>query len=200
MGIVQLTLVFGARLVVDHAAFRAVRSAAVVVDDDPRYYADAEDEPPLAGRHVTAQDLRHRLSRTGVGVDTGHIGAGETLDAPLSRRATIELAATLTLMPLSQRADASIGGAIGSEGLDLATVDAVRRTDVLFLASPDGSAEVDGYAEDDVMTVEVRYRYRCGVPVARTLVCPTGDKEIRARRSLPIHGMRIDYATWDWTS
>ena len=193
MGIVQLALLFGARLLVEHAAFRATRAAAVVLDDDPRYY-DGEPRLDVEGRGARASDIRHRLSRMGVGLSTGEIGPDEPLDGTLSRRATVELAAALVLLPLSQKAGLSVDSALGSEGLDEATRDTLRRLDVRFLATPDGSDEAPRYGHDAHVTVEVIYRYRCSVPVARQLVCPGGFKEIRSRRTLPIHGVPTDYA------
>lgn len=193
LGIVQLSLLFGARLLVEHAAFRAARSAAVVIDDDPRYYAD-ELRGSVVGRDVMLDDVRHRLSQMGIGIRSGEIGADESLDRPLSRRATVELAAALVLLPLSHQSGLSVDSAIGSDGLDASARDVIRRTNVRFLASADGSTETVSYAHDGEVTVEVRYRYECSVPVARALVCPTGDREIRARRTFPVHGMAIEYA------
>lgn len=192
MGVIQVALVFGARLVVQHAAFRAVRSAAVVVDDDPRYY-DREDRGSLEGRSATVMDVRHRLSRMGVGVGRGGIGADEPLATPLSRRATVELAAALVLLPLSQKSGLSVDSAIGSEGLDASATDVLDRMELRFIDFPSGASEVTRYGRDGSVTVELTYRYPCSVPVARALVCPDGHKEIVVRRSLPIHGAPIDY-------
>src|SRR5690606_33536471 len=41
LGVIQLALLFMGKLVVAHAAQRAVRSAVVILDDDPEYYDDS---------------------------------------------------------------------------------------------------------------------------------------------------------------
>ena len=57
LGIAQLVLLWGGRLVVGHAASRAARTASVVLDDDPRYY-DHEPRNADHGRaRVVAVDL-----------------------------------------------------------------------------------------------------------------------------------------------
>ena len=42
LGVVQLALISGAKLVVKHAAYRGARSASVVLADDPKFYDDEE--------------------------------------------------------------------------------------------------------------------------------------------------------------
>src|SRR5690606_30203819 len=128
-GIVQVSLLFAADLVVKHAAYRATRAAVVVLDDDPRYYR-GEDRNAIGGRRATRADVVHRLARSGVGVASGEIPrVGGSGPAP-SRRASVELAAAMVLLPLAPRDGDSVADAIGSEGLARAIDETLARLDV----------------------------------------------------------------------
>ncbi len=193
LGIAQLVLLWGGRLVVGHAATRAARAAAVVLDDDPRYY-DREPRNAVSGRALEASDLFAAFARLGLG---GAAPSAPTA-AVLSRRATIELAAALTVAPLVTRG--------GPRSLrDNLVRDPL--TEVATRVRADLDVAIDGVvneprtARDDVaepVTVTVRYRYGCGVPVARMLVCPGGVKALVAHATLPNHRAALDYATAGW--
>jgi len=185
LGIAQVSLLFGARLVVEHAAQRAARAAAVVLPDDPVHY---DDEPTgsLGGRPLVYQDLIHGLSRLGVGVSTGELRRGEPASGPPSRRSEVTLAAALPLVPLAPQSGTSIGAALGSEGVR----DAARHTiDAL---------EVDierGGGAGEVL-VRVEYRYECVIPVARGLVCGGTSMILRHEARATVQDAEIDYADW----
>ena len=59
--LIQLTIVFASRLVVEHAAVHAARAAAVVFGDDPKRYSDTEDD-----KHRVAQGERMETVRKAV--------------------------------------------------------------------------------------------------------------------------------------
>ncbi|HEY8430791.1 MAG TPA: TadE/TadG family type IV pilus assembly protein [Sandaracinaceae bacterium] len=187
LGIVQVSLLFAADLVVKHAAYRATRAAIVVLDDDPRYYR-GEDRNALDGRHATRADVVYQLSRGGVGVQSGEIpqvvGSGP---AP-SRRASIELAAALVLLPLAPRDGDSVADAIGSEGLQSAIDETLARLDVDFVRRPSPS-----YRDAEPITVRVRYRFACRVPLVRALVCDQGGRWLVGEDTLPNQRARLEY-------
>jgi hypothetical protein len=188
LGIAQLVLLYGAQLVVDHAATRAVRAAVVVLDDDPRYYRD-EPRNLIHGTALDPADVAVRVDRT----------AGVAGRRMISRRATIELAAVTTLLPLAARtSDATLANAIGWEGTDAAIAQTMSRTDVEFVRPPAPDAIGHEGSDPERITVKVRYRFPCVVPLARSLVCPGGDAVLEAQRTLPNHRASLDYAPGDW--
>jgi hypothetical protein len=185
LGIAQVSLLFGARLVVEHAAERAARAAAVVLPDDPRHY---DDEPmgAVSGRPLDYQDLVHALSRLGVGVSTGELSPGEPPSGPPSRRSDVTLAAALTVMPLAPQSGVSLGAALGSEGVR----DAAQHTmEALDVQIEPGTGEV---------VVRVEYRYECVIPVARGLVCAGTQMTLTHEARATIQAADVDYAEW-WT-
>jgi hypothetical protein len=193
LGISQLVLLWGGRLVVGHAASRAARAAAVVLDDDPRYY-DREPRNAAGGRSLETSDLLAALAHLGHGGGTTP-GARSGV---LSRRATIELAAALTVTPLVTRSGAqSVRDNLVRDSL----ADVAARVRADLDVAIDGVVPEARTTRDDVaepVTVTVRYRYGCGVPVTRMLVCPGGTKELVGRATLPNHRAALEYATAGW--
>jgi len=196
LGIAQLVLLWSARIVVEHAATRAARAAVVVLDDDPRYY-DGEARDAVGGAALEAGDLLVAMGRLGIGARTGETSV-DASPAVLSRRASIELAAALTVAPLVARSDAqSVRDALGSDALSEVANRVIADLDV----SIDGVVTHASLDPDDVaepVTVQVSYRFACGVPVARMLVCPDGTKLITARSTLPNHRAALSYAPGEW--
>ncbi len=187
LGIVQVALLFSADLVVKHAAYRATRAAVVILDDDPREYR-GEARNAIDGAPATREEVMHRLSRGGVGVGSGEIPRAMRGASP-SRRGSIELAAALVLLPLAARErDASVAGAIGSDGLDRAIDDTLSRLNVDFVARPSAR-----YRPAEPITVRVRYRVACRVPVVRNLVCRSGSHWLVGEDSLPNQRAELEY-------
>ncbi len=183
MGVAQLGLLFGARLLVQHAAKRAVRSAIVVLDDTPRYYND-EPRGFVSGPALGTGQLSAILSRIGFQVSTAH-------QPMLSRRATIEAAAAVPLVPLAPRGLTSLGGSLGSKGLSQSVAYTLN---ALSLDIPVAPATTPlGSVASTIVSVRVSYRYACGVPIAGRIVCPSGSKLLEGRASLPVQGARYMY-------
>ena len=201
LGIVQIALLYGASLVVEHSALRAVRTAVVVLDDDPRYYG-GESRNVLDGRNADTDDVIAKLSAMGVGTESGEIPTGIG-GRTLSRRASIELAAALVLLPLAPHEEPdSLADAIGASGLHSSATRTLDRLEVDYprRPSPGLDYEDDGSADTERVTVRIRYRYQCAVPIVRRLVCRDGglSKILEARESLPNHRARMEYADGDW--
>lgn len=199
LGIVQVVILFSADLLVKHAAYRATRAAVVILDDDPRYYG-GEARNTIAGRQANAGDLVQRLSVAGVGTESGEIAAGMVLARPLSRRAAVELAAALVLMPLSNQSGGdSIAATLGSDGLGSAAADTLERLEVSFDRPPNPATQVrDPEAAPELITVRVRYRFSCSVPVVRRIVCREGSRWLVGSDTLPNHRASLRYIDGDW--
>lgn len=188
LGVVQVSLLFSADLVVKHAAYRATRAAVVVLDDDPRHYR-GEERNALGGAPVSPADVVHRLSRGGIGVESGEIPLAVRTTAPPSRRASVELAAALVLLPLAaQERERSVAGAIGSDGLVRSVEDTLSRLEVAFVERPSAR-----YRAAEPIRVRVRYRFACRVPVVRNLVCDGGSTWLVAEDTLPNQRAEIPY-------
>jgi hypothetical protein len=176
MALIQLSLIYSAKLVVDHATYRALRSAIVVLDDDPRYYG-GEPRLRLNEDRLTAGQLAagRRRIRTSA--------AGDATPTNLSRRATIELAAGLVLMPLAS----------GSDSVDQQATRTLGNMDVTLRV---GSLEIENspIGRNDEVIVRVEYQYDCGIPLG-DLVCSGGKKLLTAEAALPNHGAPYPYLT-----
>ncbi len=194
LGVAQLVLLFGGRLLVHHAAVRATRAASVIVDDDPLYYG-GEARGALDGRPAAPEDLLHLLSNANIGTQTGELGAGLARPLAPSRRAEIEASAALVLLPLADRGDATLAGAIGSEGLPLQAVQVLERLDVTFPGH-----ETEPTEPDDLITVRVAFRYPCSVPLARRLICVEDQSAylLESQMRLPVQGAgELEYEEWE---
>ncbi|MCB9707203.1 MAG: pilus assembly protein [Myxococcales bacterium] len=183
MGVAQLGLLFGARLLVHHAANRAVRSAVVVLDDTPRYYGN-EPRGYVSGPALATSQLAALLSRMGFQVSTAQ-------QPMLSRRATIEAAAALPLVPLAPRGLTTLGGSLESKGLSQSVAYTLNALSLDIPVVPKTTPL--GSVASTLVTVLVSYRYACGVPIAGKLVCPSGSKVLQARASLPVAGANYTY-------
>jgi hypothetical protein len=169
LGLAQLGLVFGAELLVQHAAARAARAAIVVLPDD----AEGAD---YAGDPLNS------------------LGAGEGLDAYRAavaggRLDAIRKAARLTLAPIAPTFDSLASGSVAdalSGGGTISTVVGLLGFTAWTVAVtfPDGAG---GYAATfgprDPVTARVTLLYRCAVPLGRALLCdaypdlPPGARE-----------------------
>jgi len=185
-GLLQLALLYTARLVVRNAAQRAVRSAVVVLEDDPaRFDNTAQGE-------VTYHDA----SSTSAGSTQQFLqGIGDVLGVKLPiadvqrmltseagpRLAAIQRAAYMPLATLSPSPAAlletfgvsadSLGS--GNSNLMQFVVGLLlynRAAAMVTLRKPDGSvANCVGPTED--VTVRVTYLYFCTMPIASSIMC-----------------------------
>lgn len=182
--IVQLALIARADLMVKNAADAAVRSAAVVLPDDPNEYA-GEPEMSLARRSFAEGDLlsaMHRLSSSDSPESALAALSGRTLaNLGRSRLNTIRLAAYVPLAPLAPHGSGfdprpSIRKAIGDARVLLGALH--HQPFALAVTFPGLAGDV---ASEPEITVRVTYAYQCTVPVARTLLCRSFD-ELESRR------------------
>ena len=191
LGMTQVSLLLGARLVVQHASVQAARSASVVLPDDPAYHGDTRRDQA---------DFREFA----LGTDEGIAGAAiRTLkrlaailygaDIPDNITATgdprmnaIRLAAYKVLLPLSpplrghMSSDMTVAEAVGGAGERIVSslLFVTYGAAVTFPSRPGGYAATRGtqtftYRRGDrnELTARVTFLMHCAVPFARDVLC-----------------------------
>ena len=191
LGVVQYTLIAAAQLVVRHAAVAGVRSASVVLVDDPARYDDAANLSVTEGE---ARDMTRDLSAVARLALTDAPDAPELADdvataaadnygarmAPIRNAVYAKLGA---IVPA--RAFASLEGAHGVSVLDgLGTAPALRliqaarylpvATAITFPRTPGDTELFDDIVEPTgLLTVRVTYAATCTVPLVSAIMCRT---------------------------
>jgi hypothetical protein len=183
LALCELALLSGAMLVVRHAAYRAARSAIVVLEDDPEAYGGAARGSLSSGTADAAASPEHVLSLLGRAA-TLESGGPAPAAGPQrgARMAPIRTSAYLPLLTLAPGAldplrapdgptlSGSFATPAGDPGYALAYT---RSASAITLHSQRGSdvlaAEPVGRAAE--ITVRVTYLYSCSVPLVRTLMC-----------------------------
>lgn len=190
LGMVQMGLLYGASLVVQHSANVAARSAMVVLDDNPQYYDGAQRRQ----LDTEASGMSSFVQRAG-----GLIGSffGSSSDGPAytggPRLQAIEFAAGMPLLPLSPSfssiarmpQDESVRGALGLTGLDSPEArvawGVVYNRMALRVTFPQANGSTSQYRQDfpapsatgdaGQVIARVTYLYNCQVPLANRLMC-----------------------------
>ncbi len=173
LALVQLALIAQATLVVRFAADTAVRSAIVVLDEDPARYSGSP-------RRV----LDASASRSGTGGLAGLFGrsGGGSSGGSRSRLATIRSAAYRPLLAITPGAGQvtpgsarSVMGAIEPGSMLTRTafglVYVTAGSAVTFPRAPGAPEHRTGYGQGDPVTVRVTFAYPCLVPIASTMLC-----------------------------
>ncbi len=192
LGICQLCLVSTAKLVVQHAANRAARSAIVVLEEAPELHNDAP-RGSLSEREAASgtamEDLLSRLGVASMSAPSGRPGGFgflKPLDSVTegvlktqggARMRPIRNAAYQPLLTLAPRLDG--GGQSLAQGLPGGFAERLgsalaytRAAAVVTVQAAPGSAELADHVEPSAtVTVRVTYFYQCSVPVVRALVC-----------------------------
>ena len=184
-GLLQLALLYTARLVVRHAAQRAVRSAVVVLEDDPARFDDTPQ----------GEVTYHDSASTSAGSTEQFLqGLADVLKVPLPlddvrrmttseagpRLAAIQRAAYMPLATLAPNPATLLGVfglsqdlGQGNSNLSQFVVGLLlynRAAAMVTLRKPDGSvANCVGPTED--VTVRVTYLYFCTMPIAASIMC-----------------------------
>ena len=188
LGIVQYVLLSVAQLVVHHAAVAGVRSASVVLDDDPKHYGGAEPLSIVDGSGDDASDPLNALASlllTDVPSDSSSGSPNESVEygarmAPIRNAVYAKLAG---IVPA--RAQQTLEGDPGVSVLDgLGTAPARRlmqarhylpvTTAITFPRSP-GATELfeDRVEPAGLLTVRVTHLTTCTVPLVNTIMCST---------------------------
>ncbi len=178
LGMVQMALMYAGDLVVQHAATRAARAAAVVIDDDPQYY-DGAPRMDVGSFGITSSEDALGSIIGLFGGDTSIGGIGSSPGGP--RLSAIRTAASVPLMAVSPSLDQlidadSVRTAIGSPeargatGLMLYNDSAMA---VTFPTAPGATSYRTSFDEGDQAVTRVTYLFHCGVPLVSRMMCET---------------------------
>jgi hypothetical protein len=208
LGTCQMALLATARIAVRQAAFAAVRTAVVVLEDAPEEFDDA----PRGSLSKGAGSARRTMSAlfTGISAVAGGFAAPSlgrlhgAAHGPQrgARMAPIRAAAYVPLFGFVPREESIVTPVSDNLGRSL-PVDVERRfsfaVDYLQSASAvtlqaargDDALATDPVAAKAVVTVRVTYLYPCSVPVVRSLMCKTlssllGSTEHHSAFGIPI--------------
>lgn len=184
LGVIQLALFLMGKLVVQHAAGRAVRSAVVVLDDDPKYYDEADRYDLDAGA------AREEDGLIGWGADLSDeysqlLGGGEVQGG--ARLQAIRQAAFHPLAVLAPNTSALLGE---SNLRDEVADSPWTRMAFYALLYNRGAASVTvelesggPVTEEDYhapVVVRVHYLMACGVPLVSRIMCHGGYELLQA--------------------
>jgi hypothetical protein len=194
LGICQLALIATANVIVRHSAYAAVRSAIVVLGDEPKYYANAPRGSLEQGEPDSGNVTSALLTALGIpGTPSGPEGStaapsggmdayGESRFQRGARMEPVRMAAYLPLLVLAPKAintsgSSSLSGSLPSnfvEALPIALA-FTRSAAVVTVHTRAGTDELapEPVPRDSTITVRVTYLYECGVPLVRALVCRT---------------------------
>lgn len=196
LGIVQLALLSAARQVVQHAAVTGVRSAIVVLDDDPRFYDNAERGSIVGERDTPDLSFERTLaSRLGLTNDPSSDttpALGEPRMAAIRRAVHAPLAAIapepwLAARLLQASAAASVEQALGTTPgarflfgfgfyLPMATA-------ITFPVAPGSSQPLEGTLPlADRVTLRVTHHVLCVIPVVAGFMCDRLRWDLRRNR------------------
>lgn len=205
LGVVQLGLLYAGQLLVQHAAIVGVRSAVVVLDDDPALYdgaprncLPAEPSPGLgdllSGGASTSSDSP-AMSRSGSDESSlqGLVFASHG-DAK-TRMATIRSAVQTPLISQGPELLQLVNGqtvrsALGDTslvGMLSKALYARLATEITFPAAPGSARLRRRFERRGPVTLRVRYLFSCRVPLASLLLCkatPSFDDDNAADRGI----------------
>jgi hypothetical protein len=184
LGICQLSLIGAAKLVVQHAATKGVRSAIVVLEDDPKHHGGASrgslSEGASAGNGSTSR-LLGELGHGDAGAETAAASSSGGARLGAIRTASYVPLATLAPPPewLSFGLDASAGslaealGSLGVSRIGFGMLLYNRAAAAVTLRAAPRSHELasEPIAAKGAVTVHVTYLYYCAVPLASRIMC-----------------------------
>lgn len=193
LGMVQMGLLYGASLVVQHSSNVAVRAAMVVMDDDPQYYDDAERRQLDTDATGASSFIQTAGSMIGSVFGASTSGAAWTGGPRLQ---AVEFAAGMPLLPLSPSLSSlarmpqneTVRAALGVSGLDgpearvaWGIVYNRMALAVTFPTEPGSTESAGDHATDfprpsaegdgGAVTARVTYLYNCQIPLANRLMC-----------------------------
>jgi hypothetical protein len=184
LGICQIAMIGVARIVVQHAANRAARSAVVVLESDPNEFAGAERGWVSRGSACGAPLPEALLRRLGVEVPSARVELSTVADGQRgARMSPIRFAAytpLAILAPLSawlepRRPEESLGDALAT-GTKARLAAALLYNRVGTVVTIQAGPGLDDLAVEPIgrkapVTVRVTYLYYCSIPVVRAFAC-----------------------------
>ncbi|AKF05221.1 hypothetical protein [Sandaracinus amylolyticus] len=180
LGLTQLALLGQAHLAVRHAANAAVRSAVVVVDDDPARYGEQprRELDPRARGGGGSNGLLRMIGATGI----SRRGDARTRDIRLAAYVPLLAISPARSQIFSSSQRQSIQRAVGTGDLSRAGFG------MLYVLGASGvivgeRGRTTRYAQGDDVTVRVTHAYPCLVPLASRLLC---DNWLELQSGIPI--------------
>ena len=189
LALCQLALVGAAEAVVRHAAYAAVRTAIVVLDDDPKKFDRADRGSLSQGRASRMRGLEDVASKLGIERvslpnATQHVDAS-VVDRFISqhgaRMVPIQTAAYLPLLSIAphertvlEPSDSIEGALVASDNHQLGF--AVQYTKVASIVTlhddeDDVALAIDPIQRTAPVTARVSYLFHCTIPVVRAIMC-----------------------------
>ena len=197
LAICQMALIASARLVVQHAALAAARSAIVILEDTPEDFGGAGKGDLSAKPGKAKATPETALRALGVEVPEASPSLLDEISASVAavtdadarpqqgaRMQTIRTAAYMPLLALAPRpeavrpgSDPSLGDSLpaGFESRLLFGLQWTRSASVITVHDVPGSDQlaVEPIEHKAPITIRTTYLFQCAVPVARALICDT---------------------------
>lgn len=177
LAICQLALIGAAETVVRHSAFSAVRSAIVVLEDNPEKFDGAPRGSLSQGRPSVVKGAEEVLGKLGFAAEAV-AEAATKLPQEGARMVPIQTAALLPLLPVAPRADLpsdTVANSLVSatvQQLPFALKYTRAATRISLHDEPSNvSLASEPFEPKANVTVRVSYLYQCTVPVVRVLMC-----------------------------
>lgn len=181
--ILQTSILYVTDLGVSHAASAAVRSAIVVLPDDPAFYDNEPADKISESTHCSegfVSKVHKLLGKVGVNTlsvpDDGKCLGGARMEA-------IRFAAIMRMLPFSPNPSSilpkTVLGVVDSLGvvgwLGGAALYSYGATSVTFPkeAEKEELRTSLSFQPEELVTVRVSYLAHCGIPIARFLMCDT---------------------------
>jgi hypothetical protein len=189
LGMLQMGLLYGASLVVQHSSNVAVRAAMVVMDDDPQYYDGAERR--MVESEASGASSFVESAGSAIGSIFGSSGSAAAYTGG-PRLQAVEFAAGMPLLPLSPSLGSlarlpeneTVRAALGVSGLDSPEARVAwglvynrMALAVTFPTTPGGSEHATEFpaptasGDGGAVTARVTYLYNCQIPLANRLMC-----------------------------
>lgn len=192
LGVCQLSLIGAARIVVQHAASSAARSAVVVLYDDPRCHSQAP-RGVLEARQGSPTSNPYNTLLEALGVKERpeyRLGGGVGITSGIQRgpRMTPIRLAAYTPLGILAPAPVWLGPEAGPASLETSLHTDIPMSLLFAIKYNRGAAVISVHpgpgrpepipepvGPDAPVTVRVAYFYLCTVPLVRALVCDTLD-------------------------
>jgi Flp pilus assembly protein TadG len=192
LALCQLALIGSAEAIVRHAAYAAIRSAIVTLEDDPERFDGADRGSLSQGRLTAVKDIYAVASKLGIAITidratwvllTNNALYDQSVYQYGARMVPIRTAALLPLLPIAP-SQSTLSSGTESIGRSLvAPTDqqlgfAVTYTKTATEVTLHDSAESEALALDPIgskamVTARVSYLFHCTIPVVRAVMCST---------------------------
>ncbi|MBX3246253.1 MAG: pilus assembly protein [Myxococcales bacterium] len=168
LSLVQLSLLYVAKLSVRHAANRAVRAAIVVLPDDPAFY-DGEEINQVDFDEVGGAEPADLV----FGGEPS-AGRGSPRIRAIRSAAYLPLIHLAPSVTLTEEVQSSIRTAVAATG-DSFVTEAIRynraATSVTFPERPGSDDLRERFGPRELITARVTYVFHCGVPLVKRFIC-----------------------------